>query len=366
MSSQAFSIWGSRFSDEGGQNLVSYLSRKDTAEVDVGDILAVAGKALPYIPPNRLTFDKALGRGTSFQVNREVYSKPGYSGYYVAVKYLQTSTDSTFERRRRYAAVLREVRVLTHLALRGNACVMPALGYGWQSDRLEGAQPYLVVDYSDHGTLPQYLRRCKIPLHERIELAIDIASALQSLHACKIIHGDVKPENIIVYDHGGDLPERPQAAKLADFGCSIFELDFKQGSDVYYLGTPKYNAPEINGRVGSQVEAYDSSIVAFALADVYSYGLFLWEVLKNGQDYLDPSWFRDGEDGGDCITRICATEVDGILERASSFYDNELATNKTSTFPDTLKQALALALRDRRSLRGSMDEIFHVLTTEFG
>jgi serine/threonine protein kinase len=358
------SFWGSRFSDEGGQGCVSYRSRQDEGEIDVGDILAIARNGLPYIPPNRLIFDRLLGRGSSFQVNREVYTRPRRSPYYVAVKYLQTATDLNDERKRRFAAVFREIRVLTHPALRSNGCIMPALGYGWINDEREGARPYLVVDYSDHGSLPQYLNRCKVPLHERIELAIDIATALKSLHACGIVHGDVKPENVIVFDHGVDLSMRPQGAKLADFGCSLFEQDFGGSKDVFYLGTPKYNAPEIVGRKAEHVDQYEQSFNSFTLADCYSFGLLLWEILNNGGDFISASWLESDETGIGFLSRLSAAEEDGLLHLASAFCDESLGLSLNTSSVNALKQTFGLSLRDRRSCRGTMEEIARALTAD--
>jgi serine/threonine protein kinase len=358
------SIWGSRFSDEGGQHSVSYRSHKDEGEIDVGDILAAARNELPYIPSHRLTHDMFLGRGSSYQVTREVYANPRVSEFYVAVKCLRTVTESDYVRTKRYAAVLREVRVLTHPPLRSHGCIVPALGYGWKRDTNEGARPFMVMDYSDHGSLPQYLNRCRIPFHERIEFGIDIAAGLKSLHACGIIHGDLKPDNVMVFDHGDRLSKRPQGAKLADFGCSIFEQDFNAAKDVFYLGTPKYNAPEIVGRLSPYVDAYVQSFDSFALADCYSFGLSLWELLRNGKDYIEDSLLQKDEGPAAFLARISATQEDGLLALATDYCDHIPDRTQGDFSIPSLKLLFSLTLKDRRSCRATMEEVGRVLAGE--
>ncbi len=67
------SIWDSTLTDEGAQSVAFYRGRQNNDEVDIGDILATARNTLPYIIPDALEFYRGLGRGSSFQVNRELY-----------------------------------------------------------------------------------------------------------------------------------------------------------------------------------------------------------------------------------------------------------------------------------------------------
>ncbi|KAI0133211.1 kinase-like domain-containing protein [Hypoxylon sp. NC0597] len=82
---------------------------------------------------------------------------------------------------------------------------------------------------------------------------------LQAIHDNKIIHGDIKPENILVFSvlHG----DRPKKAKLADFGASLFEED--QHEQLSYSGTPLYNAPDTRRPTANGLQrSIDSSPVS--------------------------------------------------------------------------------------------------------
>lgn len=361
------SIWDSRFSDDGGRAVASYQSRRDDETVDIGDILAATKSELPYIGPEQLRFHGVLGAGSSFKVNREVYTKPitNPSPYFVAVKHMllppmSTSGQDINRRRQLYGNVMREIRVLMHPPLRDHCCIIPALAYGWTNHPTEGANPYLIVDYSDHGTLNRYLRRCNIPLYERRELALDVAFGIKVLHDSKIIHGDVKPENILVFDSANDYSERPQTAKIADFGSSLFEEDVEKNS-APYLGTPKYNAPEIEGRGNTHIIEDMPKMSQYKKADVYSFGLLLWETVKNGVDFIDELWLGTEETDLQFLGRIYEAEKDGMLQKANTFCEKMRNDGAKPSLLDPIQETLRLSLRDDASLRANIDGIVESL-----
>eukprot|EP00545_Synedropsis_sp_CCMP1620_P002855 CAMPEP_0119015874 /NCGR_PEP_ID=MMETSP1176-20130426/11699_1 /TAXON_ID=265551 /ORGANISM="Synedropsis recta cf, Strain CCMP1620" /LENGTH=482 /DNA_ID=CAMNT_0006969199 /DNA_START=69 /DNA_END=1517 /DNA_ORIENTATION=+ len=135
-------------------------------------------------------------------------------------------------------------------------------------------------------------------LADRLKVAFDVASAMQYLHHNKIIYRDLKPDNIGFDLHG--------EVKLFDFGLAK-ELDdtMKSGycSELYELsgntGSLRYMAPEV-----ALSEPYNLT------ADVYSFGLLLWQMCSldlpydgmsrtdhslyvvkgNERPILDPSW----------------------------------------------------------------------------
>jgi serine/threonine protein kinase len=99
------------------------------------------------------------------------------------------------------------------------------------------------------------------PLALRARLAYELAAAraLTHLHAHGVLHCDVKLSNVLIT--AGDDPH----AKLGDFGLSI-ELARQERID-YVRGTPRYMAPEV-------------AFLEYGLAaDVYSYGICLYEIL---------------------------------------------------------------------------------------
>uniref|UniRef100_A0A7S2P623 Protein kinase domain-containing protein n=1 Tax=Leptocylindrus danicus TaxID=163516 RepID=A0A7S2P623_9STRA len=100
---------------------------------------------------------------------------------------------------------------------------------------------------------------------ERLIAAYDLSSALRYLHSHQIIYRDLKPENI-GFDVRGDV-------KLFDFGLAKELLDSDHVGDGLYslekspVGSRRYMAPEV-----ALVQPYN------AKADVYSFGILLWEI----------------------------------------------------------------------------------------
>jgi serine/threonine protein kinase len=153
----------------------------------------------------------------------------------------------------------------------------------------EDGRLYLVIDLIPGGTLRERLgpastdllaedpslstgldnRRVArdIPLKRAVEIAAQVAEALDYAHSQGIVHRDVKPNNILVADDGRPL--------LADFGLvrSIRDDRHLTNSGVM-LGTPDYMAPE--QAHGREVDGR---------ADIYALGVILFEMLTGEHPY---------------------------------------------------------------------------------
>jgi serine/threonine-protein kinase ULK/ATG1 len=98
----------------------------------------------------------------------------------------------------------------------------------------------IVMEFCNGGNLGSYVAE-KAPLSEGkiVHLLHGIASALQCLHAKRILHRDLKPENILIkYEKGSDEP----IVKIADFG---FARHLNQSMAETFCGSPLYMAPEV-------------------------------------------------------------------------------------------------------------------------
>jgi serine/threonine-protein kinase len=100
----------------------------------------------------------------------------------------------------------------------------------------EKHDPYIVLEYVTGQSLNQLLvREKKLPLRTALQLAEEIADALDYAHTQGVIHRDIKPANILITEEGH--------AKIADFGIAKLNLaQFTLPGRV--LGTPAYMAPE--------------------------------------------------------------------------------------------------------------------------
>ncbi|KAF7554598.1 hypothetical protein G7Z17_g2802 [Cylindrodendrum hubeiense] len=317
--------WDTRFADSVGERsevAESQSSWKFEPGRILQEILIAVRHELPFIQPEFLEFNSRIGQGSSFEVNKELFKPANETTHFVAVKHIVlTPVDYSEESRaemqavsRRLASVMREVRVLTHPKLRSHSYLVAAIAWGW-----------ILSLWGENQ-----------PLIERRWFALDVAMGLRTLHDCNIVHGDVKPESVLVYDYPM-VPnvdqgyERHHLAKLVDFGCALFEQDFAC-QDQYYLGSPKYNAPEICGRIrgGKNTEREEvSKFEQFKAADCYSFGLLLWETVKNGKSFIEPGWLNSGEDAADFLERVFQSNENALLDLAIEFFRHLQANSES-------------------------------------
>ncbi|KAL8821016.1 MAG: hypothetical protein Q9223_000892 [Gallowayella weberi] len=90
-----------------------------------------------------------------------------------------------------------------------------------------------------------------ISMDLKISLLSDVATALSAVHICGVIHGDIKPQNILLFR---SQPEAPLIAKISDFGGCFDTEEMKRTdsplADVCYslAGTQYWNGPEAISR----------------------------------------------------------------------------------------------------------------------
>ncbi|CAI0559417.1 unnamed protein product [Linum tenue] len=142
-----------------------------------------------------------------------------------------------------------------------------------QSDGHTARACCVVVEYLSGGTLKQYLirnRRKKLAYKVVIQLALDLSRGLSYLHSKKIVHRDVKSENMLL--------DAQRNLKIADFG--VARVEAQNPSDMTgETGTLGYMAPEVlDGKPYNR------------RCDVYSFGICLWEIYCCDMPYPDLSF----------------------------------------------------------------------------
>jgi serine/threonine protein kinase len=189
-----------------------------------------------------------IGQGASSTVFK---ARDTLIGRIVAIKSLQSGLNDPAWRER-FMAEARIVGQLSHPRI----VKLHDVGI----DEASGA-PYLVMEFVVGQTLEQYIAGKRIEPHQAFSWGAALARALAYAHEQGIVHGDVKPANIMINQDGRVM--------LTDFGIARFAAHISQHGGL--RGTPAYLSPE-------QIEGKPTD----GRSDLFSLGIVLYQ-LATGQ-----------------------------------------------------------------------------------
>ena len=151
---------------------------------------------------------------------------------------------------------------------------------------------FIATEFIEGTTLRELLAHGRMSLHDALEIAVQVASALAAAHASGVVHRDIKPENIMVRPDG--------YVKVLDFGIAkltepeVARGDRRAGTTTLLLkaqpglviGTAQYMSPE---------QARGQT--ADARSDIWSLGVVLYEMVAGNPPFL-------GAKPSDCTNSI--------------------------------------------------------------
>src|SRR5882724_5709728 len=224
----------------------------------------------------------------------------------VALKILPEEFAGDPERMRRFVQEARSASALNH----PNIITIHEIG------DCEGSH-FIATEYVEGETLSRRLRGESMSLRSALDVAIQIASALEAAHIAGIVHRDIKPDNVMIRPDG--------FVKLLDFGIAKLTEKNRKPIDEYaataiksgtspgmIVGTAAYMSPE-QGR-GKQVDHR---------TDIFSFGVVLYEMLTVKHPF-------EGENAMDVIGSILHKEPTPIRQLLPGIpQDIERLINKT-------------------------------------
>ncbi len=131
--------------------------------------------------------------------------------------------------------------------------------YAYDIEEAEGI-PWMAMRLVPGGSLSELIRRERLPLARSVALLRGVADALDYAHAMKVVHRDVKPQNVLL--------DESSRVYLADFGIGrMLESSGGLTGTGMIVGTPQYMAPEqaTTSKVGPPADVYALGIVAYEM-----------------------------------------------------------------------------------------------------
>lgn len=107
-----------------------------------------------------------------------------------------------------------------------------------------------------------------------INLLMQITNAINYMHNNKVIHGDIKPHNIIINDN---------IIKIIDFDRSFFINHGLSNMYSRVIGTPRYSPPETWKNISLSTGYCELSGHSYIMTDIYAFGVSMFNIFNSGK-----------------------------------------------------------------------------------
>ncbi|HEY2922407.1 MAG TPA: protein kinase [Candidatus Binatia bacterium] len=207
-----------------------------------------------------------------------------------------------------------------------------------------GNRHFIATEFIEGITLRASLAGGKMNLHDALNIAVQVASALAAAHETGVVHRDIKPENIMlrpdgyvkVLDFGiAELTEQPPVSGLH----GVETTTGLQARPELVLGTARYMSPEqARGQIVD------------ARTDIWSLGAVLYEMTAGVAPFA-------GETPSDCIASILKAEPPPLSDLMQDVPVKLLSTLQKALRKDREEryQTINEMLADLRSLKGDLE-----------
>jgi serine/threonine-protein kinase len=217
----------------------------------------------------------------------------------------------------------------------------------------DGDTHYIVMDYIDGATLKeQIVASGAFSIEHALDMVLQAAEGLNAAHARRVIHRDVKPQNILV--------TTKNVVKLTDFGMARAQESVTFTKSGVFMGTPYYVSPE----------QADNSRSADIRSDLYSLACVFFEMLTARVPY-------EGTNAVDVVVKHVRLSIPSVCERRpelpavfDEFFQKAMAKAPANRFQtplefiqhlEYLKRQMGLGVSSgpiRQPSNGNMEQAF--------
>lgn len=353
--------------------------------------LAVEEFQVPYFYTRRSLLVEA-GAGASFQVrhielNQDLYhhdertdpghpkklrgisqlTKPTYQkGQWMISKHIAPASPAeresyALDRRAmdsaRLFSISQEMRILSHEPLLQHKNIVDLVAFMWEKevDEFGRRWPILVLRDASCGTLEDFFQLGPVSSDVSFGLAKDIARGLDALHNCGVVHGDLKLQNILVFES----PTGGFFAQVSDFGLSTIVSDL-DSDETDFIQLPGFSEP------WEPPETYeDIPLEDLPKIDVYGFGLLFCGLMTQGRDVFEN--FKIGCSSDEFLYDFAAIRELKSKDTSMISFCQEFVqkgASYTSIELETVKSVLECSLYLEPGRRSFMCDLFKLLEPE--
>ena len=238
-----------------------------------GSSFLITRKTVPIV--HRVWEKSTPWKGITAEKHHEPSVRPTRQIVYkVARVHFDERGDPVSSQRVNYASILLDLMVLSHNPILNHPNIVSMLGLAWGDNGFPKSCeiPVPIIEHADLGNLADHQASRVLETSQKLSILRDVATGINFLHQCSIAHGDVKSENVLLFQDGqGNI-----TAKVSDFGFAV--LGDQGHFNFLPRGTSLWSAPEVRNGTLRTGEA--------SFSDIYSYGLLFWRVMIDGMDPL--------------------------------------------------------------------------------
>lgn len=161
-------------------------------------------------------------------------------------------------------------RFQRELQLTGRLTAHPNVVTVFDTGTTRSGKPYIAMEFFENGSLRDRVRNeGPLPLADVLRAGVKLAGALAAVHEAGVLHGDIKPQNILISRYGEPA--------IADFGVARV-VDSSEVSAAAAAFTPLHAAPEV-------LSGQPHSVAT----DIYSLGSTLYHLLAGQPAFHSPT-----------------------------------------------------------------------------
>jgi serine/threonine protein kinase len=282
--------------------------------------------------------ERALSGDSRFRLVRKLRSTPSFVIYeavhahlkqYLVVKLPASDKPESAD------ALQREIAALAQLRHPNNIQIIDAGTLEYDGRRV----PYLAVEHLGGDPLSQLIRLYRrLPPRRAVRIVLQVLMALEEAHSHGIVHGDIKPEHVLVWCPAGMFDH----VKVIEYGVPLLSpgsgTALTPATGLRIFGTPHYMAPEI--AVGGHPTP---------LADLYAVGVMLYECISGvkpfgGDDALSVLYQRLHHD------HLPLHQVVPVSTKLAEAVETAMAKDASKRFSSTREFMQALVALDPEDL----------------